>query len=1053
MGLAACQKPGRQKSQQRIAKRPTEITPSTGRQSRTSSQIKRRYRPIQGRESRRSTSVQLQGKNEEWVLCPIVDNRFTRYSVRKSCLSQENINFPYFKEACQTAPSTARSSDTGPDEMDLIIKSDLILCMVDGKSCNAVSSCSSIQKCYLCGAKPREVIEKDGTEYAKSIHRAQGAESDLTIIHLESVSHIVHHIVCRPIAGCIIEKLAPQLNIGNFIQHGGRPQHNLNFANINKYGCNLAVVCGLINLGETLAGEGNIKTNVLDWRRASRLLDIKLGKGTCGIKLLGLRRVKVTWIQYGGQDGWWSGVAPDLDPVYRLGIPYAYKTNMTATALPSKTIPRNSSGGSKKILRENGCLPVARITEHKLLQAPIPDPDVPDMTYSFDFFPSEVKLLVDMPKQQSGNTNDGNSPRTILRKPEKSAEITGLNPEFIKLLGWAYTPLDIDYIVEDAASSSLIKVVRRHRVVHVACRYKYSMLEVPAGKRNSGSTARRFSALCVGATRHWSHVQLSPVSLCLECEKKKKISNVVDAGHIEIWKGSSTGIQLVMVPVPHAASAGTDSSGDNDDRVNDKDGIDSQQRKANLILRMKQEGEDDHENSIDDDYEHSVYEVSDQKDEESTQVPTHFTYEFPSKSGVKMAEGIKNTCSFAATREMEKAEEEMQPWKFPDVYLAKKVLKLGNGRAYIKWWGFPEPFNSRMIWQVAMTNMAHCTDQHRRQSRLPRWRTDPGFYSLNPRDNVPSSPFHDLWCHTGPPRYTSAEVSKLNSWTRSCLPVLISSMAVTQLFLSLPVYLSGRKAVERDAGHGPAELLALAQQQRARRAGGISPYVAAFDLVNMRLHGAEEYPESRTLAGLQKSMKKSHTQKDPAPKEISDIDTRDIICWKTFPVHEGEIDNTAVISVFGNASMFSRKKLKFELGDQIWLYRKLVGTTGDMHIHGHAELATVGKRKVGGGKPTPLTDPSSFLSEIHPLPPSATLPTHGGVSETRGPKTQDSTLKIQDPQLKTIDSRPLTQDSRSSTQCSRALTQNPPLNTLDAKPMTHGSRPLTQDSRLKTLDR
>ncbi|KAJ8867516.1 hypothetical protein PR048_031318 [Dryococelus australis] len=73
--------------------------------------------------------------------------------------------------------------------------------------------------------------------------------------------------------------------------------------------------------------------------------------------------------------------------------------------------------------------------------------------------------------------------------------------------------------------------------------------------------------------------------------------------------------------------------------------------------------------------------------------------------------------------------------------------------------------------------------------------------------------------------------------------------------------------------------------------------------------------------------RKSHTQNDPAPKEISDIDSRDIICWKTFPVHEGKIDNTAVISVFGNATMFSRKKLKFELGDQIWLYRKLVGTT------------------------------------------------------------------------------------------------------------------------------
>ncbi|KAJ8869271.1 hypothetical protein PR048_030843 [Dryococelus australis] len=41
-------------------------------------------------------------------------------------------------------------------------------------------------------------------------------------------------------------------------------------------------------------------------------------------------------------------------------------------------------------------------------------------------------------------------------------------------------------------------------------------------KCNNGSAARRFSALCVGATRRWSHALLSPLSLCLEHEKKKK---------------------------------------------------------------------------------------------------------------------------------------------------------------------------------------------------------------------------------------------------------------------------------------------------------------------------------------------------------------------------------------------------------------------------------------------------------------------------------------------------------------------------------------------------
>lgn len=40
-------------------------------------------------------------------------------------------------------------------------------------------------------------------------------------------------------------------------------------------------------------------------------------------------------------------------------------------------------------------------------------------------FRSELGLLVDMPKQQTGNTNDGNSARKFFRNSEKSAEITG----------------------------------------------------------------------------------------------------------------------------------------------------------------------------------------------------------------------------------------------------------------------------------------------------------------------------------------------------------------------------------------------------------------------------------------------------------------------------------------------------------------------------------------------------------------------------------------------------------------------------------------------------
>ncbi|KAJ8880933.1 hypothetical protein PR048_017406 [Dryococelus australis] len=39
--------------------------------------------------------------------------------------------------------------------------------------------------------------------------------------------------------------------------------------------------------------------------------------------------------------------------------------------------------------------------------------------------------------------------------------------------------------------------------------------------------------------------------------------------------------------------------------------------------------------------------------------------------------------------------------------------------------------------------------------------------------------------------------------------------------------------------------------------------------------------------------RRSHVEKEPAPKEISEIDPNRIICWKTFPVHERKADNTA----------------------------------------------------------------------------------------------------------------------------------------------------------------
>lgn len=47
-------------------------------------------------------------------------------------------------------------------------------------------------------------------------------------------------------------------------------------------------------------------------------------------------------------------------------------------------------------------------------------------------FKNELGLLVDMPKQTAGNTNDGNTARRFFRNPELSAKITGIDIQLIR---------------------------------------------------------------------------------------------------------------------------------------------------------------------------------------------------------------------------------------------------------------------------------------------------------------------------------------------------------------------------------------------------------------------------------------------------------------------------------------------------------------------------------------------------------------------------------------------------------------------------------------------
>lgn len=49
-----------------------------------------------------------------------------------------------------------------------------------------------------------------------------------------------------------------------------------------------------------------------------------------------------------------------------------------------------------------------------------------------DRFRNEMGLLVDVPTQQAGNTNDRNTSRRFFRNTQKSSDITGINLELIE---------------------------------------------------------------------------------------------------------------------------------------------------------------------------------------------------------------------------------------------------------------------------------------------------------------------------------------------------------------------------------------------------------------------------------------------------------------------------------------------------------------------------------------------------------------------------------------------------------------------------------------------
>ncbi|KAJ8878105.1 hypothetical protein PR048_022572 [Dryococelus australis] len=141
--------------------------------------------------------------------------------------------------------------------------------------------------------------------------------------------------------------------------------------------------------------------------------------------------------------------------------------------------------------------------------------------------------------------------------------------------------------------------------------------------------------------------------VCVKCDYDFKLSEELHYGnwhmqfmqgdtlkeHTEICKDLSYESQLVMSLIPSAASMALNT---------DDDSAATPTNKSSHGTENETGGEDDHEDSIDDnDYENSIDEVSDENDDDSLDVSTYPTNEFPSTSYVKKAEGVNNVrCIF-----------------------------------------------------------------------------------------------------------------------------------------------------------------------------------------------------------------------------------------------------------------------------------------------------------------------------------------------------------------------------------------------------------------------
>lgn len=106
-------------------------------------------------------------------------------------------------------------------------------------------------------------------------------------------------------------------------------------------------------------------------------------------------------------------------------------------------------------------------------------------------FFAEMGLLVDMPKQSAGNTNDGNTARRFFKNSELTADITGINLDLIKRFRVILEALSCDLEIDPDKFKTYAEETRKLYLVH------YSWYYMPSSIHKILSHSKEIIETCV----------------------------------------------------------------------------------------------------------------------------------------------------------------------------------------------------------------------------------------------------------------------------------------------------------------------------------------------------------------------------------------------------------------------------------------------------------------------------------------------------------------------------------------------------------------------------